>query len=110
MLHVLCSILHFHYFVFFSNAMLSTGDRDRYCELIMSLMKPGCKYIVETFEYDEQHHSGQLPFNIDKSTLLRLFGEKCNVASWQSVIGWSLEESTLPKNLTLVYHACMRFS
>jgi thiopurine S-methyltransferase len=52
------------------------SDLSAYCQVIKSLMGPGCRYFVETMEYDPNMFGGPPSF-ISEEMILTLFGDLC---------------------------------
>uniref|UniRef100_A0A8C4NIT2 thiopurine S-methyltransferase n=1 Tax=Eptatretus burgeri TaxID=7764 RepID=A0A8C4NIT2_EPTBU len=57
---------------------INIDDRQRYVSLMLSLMAPGCNYLLETFIFDPMKHSGP-PHAIDDDTLEEMYGTTCKI-------------------------------
>ncbi|XP_077209166.1 thiopurine S-methyltransferase [Paroedura picta] len=53
-------------------------DRERYANLMLSLMNQKCCYLLVTVSYDPSKHPGP-PFYIPDSELKKLFGQRCDI-------------------------------
>ena len=57
---------------------VNTEDRHQYVDLLISLLKPGGKILMTTWEYDESLKKGQ-PFSINEEHIRHLFEPQCHV-------------------------------
>ncbi|XP_043921204.1 thiopurine S-methyltransferase isoform X2 [Protopterus annectens] len=57
---------------------ISPCDRQRYSELMLSLMEDDCCYLLEAFDYDPRLHKGP-PFFVPFSAIEELYGSTCNI-------------------------------
>lgn len=52
-------------------------DRQRYADIMLSLMRKGFQYLLCVLSYDPTKHSGP-PFYVPDAEIKRLFGSVCN--------------------------------
>ncbi|XP_050999260.1 thiopurine S-methyltransferase [Acomys russatus] len=57
---------------------VNPGDRGRYAEIILSILRGGFHYLVATLSYDPTKHAGP-PFYVPDAELKTLFGTKCSI-------------------------------
>lgn len=57
---------------------LAKADRQRYVDLMISLMKPECNYMICIVDYDSSKMTGP-PFDVPHSVLKDLYGSRCNL-------------------------------
>ncbi|XP_032435868.1 probable thiopurine S-methyltransferase [Xiphophorus hellerii] len=79
---------------------INAQDRDRYAALIVSLMAPDCRYLLDTLLYNPELYKGP-PFYVPEEQVQSLFGSRCDVKLLQSVDAltdrqraWGLEALT----------------
>ncbi|XP_043995493.1 probable thiopurine S-methyltransferase [Gambusia affinis] len=63
---------------------INPRDRDRYAALIVSLMAPDCRYLLDTLLYNPELYKGP-PFFVPDEQVQSLFGGRCDVELLQSV-------------------------
>ncbi|KAM4725909.1 putative thiopurine S-methyltransferase [Anableps anableps] len=85
---------------------INPRDRERYAALILSLMAPDCRYLLDTLLYNPDMYKGP-PFFVPDEQVQSLFGSRCNVELLQSVDAftdrqraWGLD--SLTENVHLV--------
>nr|XP_028593447.1 thiopurine S-methyltransferase isoform X3 [Podarcis muralis] len=61
-------------------------DRERYSQLILSLMDSRCHCLLATCLYDPSKHKGP-PFYVPDSEVKRLFGKSCDITCLEKVDG-----------------------
>ncbi|XP_028618959.1 thiopurine S-methyltransferase isoform X1 [Grammomys surdaster] len=59
-------------------------DRDRYADLILSLLRKEFQYLVAVLSYDPTKHAGP-PFYVPDAEFKRLFGAKCGIQFLEEV-------------------------
>ncbi|XP_062582862.1 probable thiopurine S-methyltransferase isoform X1 [Saccostrea cucullata] len=67
-----------------SMVAINREDRSRYAEVLVSLLSPDCRYLLETLEYDETKYPGP-PFYVSDQQIYDLFGEKMNITKLERV-------------------------
>ncbi|XP_072460037.1 thiopurine S-methyltransferase isoform X1 [Notamacropus eugenii] len=63
---------------------VNPGDRERYANLLLSLLEKGFHYLLSTFSYDSTKFSGP-PFYVPDSEVKSLFGSTCNIQCLEKV-------------------------
>ncbi|XP_006011443.1 probable thiopurine S-methyltransferase isoform X1 [Latimeria chalumnae] len=63
---------------------INPRDRQRYTDLIVTLMEEDCHYLLDTFLYDPSVHKGP-PFYVPDHEIENLFGKSCNIKLLESV-------------------------
>uniref|UniRef100_A0ABK0LVZ0 Thiopurine S-methyltransferase n=1 Tax=Rattus norvegicus TaxID=10116 RepID=A0ABK0LVZ0_RAT len=63
---------------------VNPGDRDRYADIILSLLRKGYHYLLVVLSYDPTKHTGP-PFYVPDAELKKLFGTKCNMQCLEEV-------------------------
>ncbi|XP_054910972.1 probable thiopurine S-methyltransferase isoform X2 [Poeciliopsis prolifica] len=63
---------------------INPRDRNRYAALIVSLMAPDCRYLLDTLLYNPELYRGP-PFFVPDEQVQSLFGGRCDVEMLQSV-------------------------
>ncbi|XP_004473221.1 thiopurine S-methyltransferase [Dasypus novemcinctus] len=63
---------------------INPGDRERYADIMLSLMRKGFHYLVSVFSYDPTKHAGP-PFYVPETEIKRLFGTICNIQCLEKV-------------------------
>lgn len=63
---------------------INPGDRERYADLILSLLRKEFQYLVAVFSYDPTKHAGP-PFYVPDAEFKRLFGAKCSIQCLEEV-------------------------
>ncbi|XP_041867491.1 probable thiopurine S-methyltransferase isoform X2 [Melanotaenia boesemani] len=63
---------------------INPKDREKYADLMVSLMDGDCRYLLDTFLYNPDSYSGP-PFFVPDEQIHSLFGRSCNVEMLQSV-------------------------
>ncbi|KAF6111999.1 thiopurine S-methyltransferase [Phyllostomus discolor] len=56
---------------------INPGDRKRYADIMLSLMRKGFQYLLSVFSYDPTKHAGP-PFYVSDAEIKRLFGAVCS--------------------------------
>uniref|UniRef100_A0AAV2K0Y5 thiopurine S-methyltransferase n=1 Tax=Knipowitschia caucasica TaxID=637954 RepID=A0AAV2K0Y5_KNICA len=57
---------------------INPKDREKYAALMVSLMAPDCRYLLDTLLYNPQLYQGP-PFFVPDEQLLALFGPSCDI-------------------------------
>ncbi|KAK2156859.1 hypothetical protein LSH36_203g00031 [Paralvinella palmiformis] len=57
---------------------INKSERARYAALLLSMMAPGCRYLLDNFSYDETHYIGP-PRNVTEKDMQELFGSMCDI-------------------------------
>ncbi|XP_056018021.1 probable thiopurine S-methyltransferase isoform X2 [Ostrea edulis] len=57
---------------------INRDERQRYAELLTSLLSPDCRYLLDTLEYDETKYPGP-PFYLSEQEIHNLFGDKLSI-------------------------------
>lgn len=63
---------------------INPGDRNRYTDVMLSLLRKGFQYLLAVLSYDPTKHAGP-PFYVPDAEIQRLFGTKCNVLCLEKV-------------------------
>ncbi|XP_040611869.1 thiopurine S-methyltransferase [Mesocricetus auratus] len=63
---------------------INPGDRERYADIILSLLTEEFHYLVAILSYDPTKHAGP-PFYVPDTELKRLFGTKCSIRCLEEV-------------------------
>lgn len=63
---------------------INPGDRDRYADVMLSLLRKEFQYLVAVLSYDPTKHAGP-PFYVSDAELKRLFGTKCSMQCLEEV-------------------------
>ncbi|XP_062869128.1 probable thiopurine S-methyltransferase [Trichomycterus rosablanca] len=58
-------------------------DRQKYANLIMSLIDKDCRYLLDTMEYDPERHKGP-PFFVPEEVVKNLYGEAFDIELLQT--------------------------
>lgn len=61
---------------------INPKDREKYAALIISLMAPGCRFLLDTLLYDPEKYTGP-PFFVPNEQIHSLFGSTCDIESLQ---------------------------
>lgn len=56
---------------------INPGDRKRYADIMLSLMRKGFQYLLSVVSYDPTKHAGP-PFYVSDAEIQRLFGTACS--------------------------------
>lgn len=62
--------------------VINPKEREKYAALIISLMAPGCRYLLDTMLYDPKRYAGP-PFLVTDEQVQNLFGSDCDIESLQ---------------------------
>lgn len=62
--------------------VIDPTDRTKYASIIISLMAPGCKYLLDTMLYDPKQYTGP-PFLVTEEHINSLFGSVCDIECLQ---------------------------
>ncbi|XP_072008766.1 thiopurine S-methyltransferase [Engystomops pustulosus] len=65
---------------------VNPGDRERYANVILSIMAKDCHYLLVTVEYDPKLHGGP-PFFVPDSELENLLGASCSMKLLKKIDG-----------------------
>lgn len=57
---------------------INKADRERYAQVILSVMSPKCRYLLETLEYDPLQYGGP-PHHTPQEIVHKLFGNRCSI-------------------------------
>lgn len=69
---------------------INPKDREKYAALMISLMAPGCRFLLDTLLYNPEKYTGP-PFFVPNEQVRSLFGSTCDIESLQ-------EEDALTEN------------
>ncbi|XP_013889126.1 probable thiopurine S-methyltransferase isoform X2 [Austrofundulus limnaeus] len=85
---------------------INPKDRKRYAALIMSVMAPDCRYLLDTLLYNPELYKGP-PFLVPDDQVHNLFGDSCDLELLESVDAltdrhraWGLD--SLTENIHLI--------
>ncbi|XP_015263273.1 PREDICTED: thiopurine S-methyltransferase [Gekko japonicus] len=67
---------------------INPRDRERYANLMISLMNKGCRYLLVTVSYDPSKHTGP-PFYVPESEVKKLFGQCCDIRLLEKIDGFT---------------------
>lgn len=57
---------------------INKSDRERYAQVMLSVMSPRCRYLLETLEYDPLLYGGP-PHHTTQEIVRKLFGAQCSI-------------------------------
>ncbi|XP_036203428.1 thiopurine S-methyltransferase isoform X2 [Myotis myotis] len=63
---------------------INPGDRKRYADIMLSLMRKGFQYLLSVFSYDPTKYAGP-PFYVSDDEIKRLFGSVCTCQCLEKV-------------------------
>lgn len=61
---------------------INPKDREKYADLMNSLMAPGCRYLLDTLLYNPEKYTGP-PYFVPNEQVHTLFGSTCDIESLQ---------------------------
>uniref|UniRef100_S4R8E2 thiopurine S-methyltransferase n=2 Tax=Petromyzon marinus TaxID=7757 RepID=S4R8E2_PETMA len=62
---------------------INASDRERFAAIMTDLMAPGCRYLLDTFNYNDLTFKGP-PHYVPESEIRALYGERCDVELLES--------------------------